>query len=236
MISIRDLTKSYGKQKVLSEVDLEIAPGRITGIAGPNGSGKTTLIKCIVGLTIPESGKIQIDGELADSMGEFRYKIGYMAQNPNFPANLSLRESMDMLTHLRRRPAVARDEVIESFGLSEILNKPFASLSGGTRQKVAAAAAFMFDAPVIILDEPTAGLDPLASIAFKEFTRRKAMAGKTIIFVSHFLTEIEQLASDIVFLNERKILYSGAVNALKARECKDSLESAMINLFKEPAR
>lgn len=236
MISIRGLTKSYGKNTVLKDVNLEIAPGRITGLAGPNASGKTTLIKCIVGLAVAEKGEIHIGGERASASGEFRYQIGYMAQNPNFPANLSLRESMDMLTHLRRRPATAREEVIEGFGLAEILDKPFASLSGGTRQKVAAAAAFLFDAPVIILDEPTAGLDPLASIALKEFTRRKAIAGKTIVFVSHFLTEIEQLASDLVFLNESKILYSGAVEALKAREKKDSLESAMINLFKGPAR
>jgi Cu-processing system ATP-binding protein len=232
MISVRGLTKSYGKHNVLRRLSLDISPGRITGIAGPNGCGKTTLVKCIVGLTIPEAGEIQVGGQLADRNGEFLYKIGYMAQSPNFPPNLSLRESMDMLAHLRRRPASARDEAIESFGLGEILDKPFASLSGGTRQKAAAASAFMFDAPVIILDEPSAGLDPIAGIAFKEFTKRKAQEGKTIIFVSHFLTEIEQLASDIIFLNEGTSLYSGSVDALKERENTKSLEAALIGLFK----
>lgn len=233
MISIRGLTKSYGTQTVLKNLDLEIAPGRITGVAGPNACGKTTLVKCIVGLTVPESGEIHINGEQAKSDGEFRFDIGYMAQSPNFPPNLSLRESMDMLTHLRRRPAIARDETIQSLGLQTVLDKPFASLSGGTRQKVAAAVAFMFDAPVIILDEPTAGLDPVASIAFKNFARRKAQEGKTIIFVSHFLTEIDQLATDVVFLNEGKSIYSGSVDSLKARKKQGSLEDALISLFQE---
>jgi Cu-processing system ATP-binding protein len=188
-------------------------------------------VKCIVGLTVPQRGEIYIDGVLADSLGEFRYKIGYMAQNPNFPLNMSLRETMDMLEKLRGRTATARAEVIEVFNLSSVLDKPFSNLSGGTRQRFAAASAFLFDAPVVILDEPTAGLDPLAAIAFKAFTLRKAREGKTIVFVSHFLTEIEQLASDVIFLSERSVLYSGGVDALKARENKTGLEDSLIQLF-----
>ncbi len=232
MISVHKVSKRFGTQSVLDQIDVEFHPGVITGLAGPNASGKTTLIKCILGLTIPDRGKIQVNGKPVDQKGLFRHDIGYMPQNPDFPPNLSLTELMDMLEVLRERKAAARDEVIVRFGLQKVLSQPFGTLSGGTKQKVAAATAFMFDAPVIILDEPTAGLDPLSSIAFKEYLVEKAGRGRTILLVSHFLSEIEQLAAHMVFLSDGRAKYSGPIQPLMQQSGCATLERALTGLFR----
>ena len=154
-----------------------------------------------------------------------------MPQAPSFPDNLSLHELMAMLEDLRREKATRREELVSYFGLSSILDQPFGQLSGGTKQKVAAISALMFDAPLIICAEPTAGLDPLSRVHFKDLLRSKAREGKTIVLVSHLMSEIEQLASSLVFLAEGKVAYSGGVNELRDSVGEPDLERAVTRLF-----
>ena len=239
MIEIRSLSKSYGICKVLGAIDLKITKGSVTGIVGPNACGKTTLIKCILGLVLPTSGEVWIDGQESDSHGEFRRKIGYMPQTPAFPAHLCLRELLNMLENLRGQAAPSRQTLVDYFGLDPILNQALDQLSGGTRQKVAAVIAFMFDAPIVILDEPTVGLDPIAAVLFKDLVLNRAEQGTTIVLVSHIMTEIEKLAGDMAFIDEGKIVFAGPIADLLRQAGVSQLERAITHLFethKEPRR
>lgn len=231
MIDIRSLSKTYNSRKVLRNLNLTIKKGSVTGIVGPNACGKTTLIKCILGLVVPTSGELWIEGSRTDSRGDYRRKIGYMPQTPSYPGNLCLRELLDMLENLRGEIALSRKELVHYFALENILDQPLEQLSGGTRQKVAAVIAFMFEVPLVILDEPTVGLDPLAAAKFKEFVLKKAQQGTTIILVSHIMSEIQQLASEMAFINEGEIAFSGGLEDLLKQAGTSHLETAVNQLF-----
>lgn len=231
MVETHGLKKSYGAREVLRGVDLKIPKGAITGVAGPNGCGKTTLIKCLLGLVVGDTGAILIDGEPVDANGEFRRKIGYMPQNPEFPSNLRLAELLEMISDLRKEEAKAKEELLRYFGLEADLPRTFTQLSGGTKQKFAAVIALMFGAPLIILDEPTAGLDPIARVRLKDLLAMKAKEGKTILFVSHLMSEIEALASHVIFMNDGSLIYSGLVKDVIQDTGEAGLERALTRFF-----
>jgi Cu-processing system ATP-binding protein len=234
MIRLEGIEKSYGRRKVLKGVDLELPAGVVSGVLGPNACGKTTLIKCILGLAVPEHGQIFVDGLRVGVDAAYRERIGYMPQYPDFPENLRVGELIRMLEDLRGRPAPLKNELIPYFGLAPVLRQPFGQLSGGTRQKVSALTAFMFDAPVLILDEPTAGLDPLSVVKFKERLGAEAARGKTILLVSHIMTELEQLASHLAFIVDGQVQFSGPLSGLKSRTGEPSLERAITRLAEGP--
>jgi Cu-processing system ATP-binding protein len=237
MVELRSLSKNFGSRKVLRSISLTTKPGEITAIAGPNGCGKTTLLKCVLGLVIPTEGEILIKGRAVDSAGEFRRLISYMPQYPDFPANLTLRELTEMIVDLRKENAPWRDELISYFDLNAVVNQAFGQLSGGTKQKFAAVLAFMFNTPLLILDEPSAGLDPLSNLKFKDLILKRKREGTTIVLVSHFMTEIQQLASELVFLHEGQLIYSGTIERLLKNSSQTSLERAVTSLFADrPAR
>lgn len=218
MITISGLAKRYGAQEVLRGIDLEVARGRVTAIVGPNGTGKTTLIKTILGLVRSDAGVITVDGAPVGDTCDYRANIGYMPQIARFPQNLAGMELLAMLRDLRGGPsgdaAPLDEELIERFQLAPHLGKPVRALSGGTRQKLNAVMAFMFNPALLILDEPTAGLDPVAATIFKDKIRAERKAGRTFILSSHFLNELEELADDVVFLLEGRVRYSGSVDGL----------------------
>src|SRR5262249_9279315 len=153
---------------VLRGVDLDVARGRSIGLIGPNGAGKTTLIKILLRLTHPTSGTIRVGGVTVSDDDGYRAGIGYMPQIARFPENLTANELFAMLRDLRSGETNHDEELIERFGLAQHANKPLRALSGGTRQKVNAAMAMLFRPSVIVLDEPTAGLDPLSSAILKD--------------------------------------------------------------------
>jgi Cu-processing system ATP-binding protein len=233
MIKIHSFSKNYGPHHVLNAVDLEIRKGSIMGIVGPNACGKTTLIKCLLGLVMPTSGEIFIDNEKLDRQGRFRKKIGYMPQIPSYPNNLCLVELLDMLENLRQTPAPRREELINYFDLKSALHQPLEQLSGGTKQKVSAVIAFMFDPPIIILDEPTVGLDLLTSIYLKELILKAVGKGTTIIFVSHIIAEIEKLATEMTFIDEGRVVFSGPVASLLQKMNAVQLEQAIAQLLEK---
>ena len=230
MITIKNLHKKFGKLTVLDGLDLEIDRGGIFAILGPNGSGKTTLIKSILGMVIPNKGAISIDGKSVLKKWNYRNELNYLPQIANFPANLSVIELIKMVKNLRPK-ASNEQELIDLFGLSSFLNKKLGNLSGGTKQKVNLVLTFMFDSDLIILDEPTTGLDPIALIHLKELIQKAKSEGKTILITTYIMSVVDELADEIVFLLDGKIYFKGSVDALKTQTNQTNLEHAIAHLI-----
>ena len=240
MITINGLEKRYGAQRVLRGVDLDVRRDSVTAVVGPNGAGKTTLIKSILGLVRPDAGTIRVDDVLVGEDCAYRARIGYMPQIARYPHNLTARELLAMLADLRRAAPgagpIQRDEsLVDQLALRDQLDKPLRTLSGGTRQKVNAVAAFLFSPELLILDEPTAGLDPAASAVLKDRILAERVAGRTVIVTSHFMSELEELATDVVFLLEGTVRYAGPLDELLRRTRKANLGRAISQLMTEAA-
>lgn len=232
MIEVKQLHKTFGKLTVLDGLDLSIKSGGIFAVLGPNGSGKTTLIKCILGMVIPQKGEIIYDGESIIRKSDYRNKINYMPQIANFPANLSVVELIEMVKNLRPKPA-HETALIELFNLRPHLHKKLGNLSGGTKQKVNIVLSFMFDSDLIILDEPTTGLDPIALLSLKELIEKAKAEGKTILITTHIMSLVDEIADEIVFLLDGKIYFKGSVPALKEQTGEPQLEHAIANLLRK---
>ena len=230
MIEIKSLNKRFGKLTVLDGLDLSIDSGGIFAILGPNGSGKTTLIKSILGMVIPDQGNIEISGVSVLKKWAYRNDINYLPQIANFPANLSVKELIKMVKNLR--PKQANDiKLIEKFGLEPFLDKKLGNLSGGTKQKVNILLTFMFDSDLIILDEPTTGLDPISLIHLKEIIHEEREKGRTILITTHIMSFVEEIADEIVFLLDGKIYFKGTSNELKQKTGQEDLEHAIAKLI-----
>ena len=226
MIHVKDLHKRFGKNPVLSGLDLSIERGGIFAVLGPNGSGKTTLIKSILGMVLPNKGSIGINGNSVKNKWAYRKDISYMPQIADFPGNLKVKELMAMIIDLRQKPG-DKERLVKLFKLEPYLNKKFSTLSGGTKQKVNIVLAFMFDSPILILDEPTNGLDPAALIQLKQLLDQEKKQGKTVLITSHILQFVEEVADEVVYLLEGKIYFKGSVHDLKAKTKCNDLEHAI---------
>lgn len=235
MIRIAGLTKRFGALHVLRDLDLEIADGRVTAIVGPNGAGKTTLMKTILGLTRSDGGRILVDGERVGDDPAYRAQVGYMPQIARFPENLSAHELIAMVRDLRGDDVTIDDDLIARFRLEDHLRKPLRVLSGGTRQKVNAVLAFLFKPSLLVLDEPTAGLDPVSSGILKDKIAEVRDSGRTVIVASHVLSELDALADDIAFLVDGRLRYAGPVHDLKLATRQLSLERAIAHVMTEEA-
>lgn len=231
MIEIKDLHKKFGKNEVLKGIDLSIDEGGIFCILGPNGSGKTTLIKCMLGMVIPDSGKITIREEVIKNNYKYRERIDYLPQIARFPGNLKVKEIIAMIKDLRASKTKKEQELIELFKLQPFLNKRLDNLSGGTKQKVNLVLAFMFDSPLIILDEPTSGLDPISHLRLKNLIFAEKKKGKTILVTSHILSFVEDIADEIVFLLEGEIYFKGSINELKTKTEQPDFEHAIASIL-----
>jgi len=230
MISISNLYKSFGKLTVLQDISIELLPGKISAILGPNGSGKTTLIKSILGMVLPNKGEILVRGSAVANHWQYRNHISYVPQIAQFPSNLTVNELLDMIKAVRCQPAFEKP-LLERFGLAPHLNKKAGTLSGGTRQKVNLVLALMFDSPIVIMDEPTAGLDPVAMIELKHLVEEMRQQGKCIIITTHIIPLVQELADDIVFLLEGKVYFRGAPGELMALSGRTSLEESIASML-----
>lgn len=231
MIAIRGLRKSYGALKVLDGIDTIVQTGRVTAIVGPNAAGKTTLIKSILGLVRCEAGSIEVGGVRVNDDEKYRRNIGYMPQIARFPANLTGAELLAMLRDIRHDASDVDDDLVKTFGLGLELTKKLNDLSGGTKQKINAVAAFLFRPRLLILDEPTAGLDPRSSRILKDKIHAEKKAGRTFIITSHVMSELEELADDVVFMSDGKVRFSGSLEQIKRLTRKDDLERAVAELI-----
>lgn len=226
MIKIKNLYKKFGKVEVLKGLDLDIKAGGIFAVLGPNGSGKTTLIKSILGMVIPNKGEILIQEKSVLKKHEYRNNINYLPQIANFPSNLSVKELLDMVKNLRTKPAKDQD-LINLFKLEPFLDKKLGNLSGGTKQKVNIILTFMFDSELLILDEPTTGLDPISLLNLKKVILAEKEKGKTVLITSHIMSFVEEMADEIVFLLDGKIYFKGTLSAIKEQTNQTDLEHAI---------
>lgn len=227
MITIKNLNKSYNKNQVLTDINLDINQEGILAILGPNGSGKTTLIKSLLGLVIPEKGDMLVDGENIKKKWLYRKNISYLPQIARFPENLKVNELITMVKDIRQQEAVNEQKIIDLFELQPFIDKRLRNLSGGTRQKVNILLGLMFDNPIIIMDEPTVGLDPVAMIHLKKLIQEEKRKGKFIIFTSHIMNVVEELADEIVFLLEGKIYFKGRQQEMIDLTGEHNLEHAI---------
>ena len=243
MLEITGLTKRFGKLTVLDGVELTVRPGRVTAVVGPNGAGKTTLNKSLLGLCRPDGGEIRLGGEVVRG-DAYRARVGYMPQIARFPENLSAAELIAMLKDIRSAapgalpPASLDEELVDRFALAPHLAKPLRALSGGTRQKVNAVLAFLFRPDLLILDEPTAGLDPVASGVLKDKILAERAAGRTFVLTSHVMSELAELADDVAFLVDGRVRFAGPVEELLRATRQATLERAVAHLMRlrlEPA-
>ena len=168
MIRLTNINKQFKKLHALKDINIELKKGQAVSLIGPNGSGKTTIIKSILGLVTPNSGQIFFDDVDITEQVDYRSRIGYMPQIGRYPDNMKIGQLFKMIKNIRDTEKNLDEELYYKFKLDTILDKSMRNLSGGTWKNVIAALAFLFDADVLILDEPTAGLDPLSSEILKE--------------------------------------------------------------------
>jgi Cu-processing system ATP-binding protein len=233
MIQFAGMSKTYGSIQALKGVTVSLRDGAVTAIAGPNGSGKSTLIKILLGLVKAQRGQINFFGNILNGHYEYRRLIGYMPQEAQFPENLRVREVIDMVKQIRQSETTFNESLVEQFGLHKELPKRIFSLSGGTKQKLNASLAFMVPSQLLVLDEPTAGLDPVCSSILKEEILKRKSRGDTILITSHISSEIEELADDIIFLCEGEVVFHGSMAHLKGETGFVRLEPALAHLMRK---
>lgn len=226
MISIKNLNKSFRQHHVLKDLNIEFGQSGIVGLLGPNGSGKTTLLKCILGMVLPDSGHIFVNNENILGKYSYRENLGYLPQIVQFPENLQGRELIQLMKNMK--PGVSREQkLIDLFDLEKELDKKMGSLSGGNKQKINITLALMYDDPILILDEPSTGLDPLSLRNFKEFLIAEKARGKLIILTTHIMGLAEELADDILFMLDGKVYYNGSLDQLIKMQNANNLENAI---------
>jgi Cu-processing system ATP-binding protein len=215
LISIEHLQKSFGKFKALEDINLQFNKGQAISLLGPNGSGKTTIIKSILGLVIPEKGIITINGEIVTRHHGYRSQIGYMPQIGRYPENMTIEQVINMLKEIRSDCKTYDEELLNELEIGKVKKKTMRSLSGGTRQKISACLAFLFNPDILILDEPTAGLDPVSSEILKEKIAREKLNGKVVLITSHVLSDLEGITSDVVYLQDGRLIFYKTVEELQ---------------------
>lgn len=210
VLSIQNLCKSYGAIKALDNLNLTVNRGEIFGILGPNGSGKTTTLGILLGVTLPDSGRFTWFNEKPTAY--IRTRIGAVLEQPNFYPHLSARQNLRVVAKIK---GVHDDDVLrvlEIVGLEERARHRFKTYSYGMKQRLAIAGALLGDPQVLILDEPTNGLDPQGIAEIRELVMRIASRGITIIMASHLLDEVQKVCSHVAVLRKGKLLYTGLVD------------------------
>ncbi|MBK7230711.1 MAG: ABC transporter ATP-binding protein [Saprospiraceae bacterium] len=228
MIEISNLHKAFQKLKALDGIDLNWNKGEVIALIGPNGSGKTTLLKCLLGLVFPNSGDIRLDKSSIINSYQYRERIGYMSQISRFPDQLKVVELQEILTDIRKKNNAQLDlDLFHAFKIELYKDKSLKTLSGGTRQKVNAAFAFMFDPEILILDEPTAGLDPISVEIFKEKIKSIPINKKYLIITSHILSDLEEITTRINYLQDGKVKFDLSMDQLIQKTGQNKLSKAI---------
>lgn len=232
MIDIKDISKSFGKLSVLRGIDLNLNRGQCVALIGPNGCGKTTLIKIILSMVMADKGEVIINGQLITKGIAYKKMIGYMPQIGRYPQNMTIGQIIEMVQSIRNTSKNLDLSLFHSFGMDGLLDKKMGTLSGGTMQKVSAVLAFMFNPPILILDEPTAGLDPISAEILKEKIIAERNNGKLIIITSHLLSELDNMVSEIIFMQEGKVAFHQSVDKLKSSTGSMNISEAILSILK----
>jgi len=234
MIIATNVSKQFGKLKVLDNLSVTCNKGECIALIGPNGSGKTTFIKAILGMVICDSGFITFNGHNIKNNWQYRKQIGYMPQIGRYPDNMSIGQLLTMMKDIRTgNDNGIDDELLYAFGLDKVLDKRMRTLSGGTRQKVSAVLAFLFNPQVIILDEPTAGLDPVAAEILKTKITREKEKGKLILITSHILSELDDMVTQIIYIQDGKLCFQQSVGELQKTTGQTRLSKVIATIMTE---
>jgi len=232
MIIANNINKQFGKLKALDNVSITCSKGECIALIGPNGSGKTTFIKCILGMVVCDSGFITFNGKNILHNWQYRADIGYMPQIGRYPDNMTIGQVLDMMKDIRNKKDEQLDkDLINQFGLDKLLDKRMRTLSGGTRQKVSASLAFLFNPDVLILDEPTAGLDPVSSEILKAKIIAEKAKGKLIMITSHVLSELDDLVTQVIFMQEGKLCFHKSISELRTDTGEEKLSKAIASVM-----
>lgn len=234
MIRIEHISKEYRRIQALDDINLFFSRGQAVSLIGPNGSGKTTLIKCILGLVLPDHGRIFVHTQPIETSPAYRNQIGYMPQIGRYPDQMKVGQLFKLLKDLRHSdPAKLDYELYEEFNLSNLFESRMHTLSGGTRQKVSAALAFLFNPEILILDEPTAGLDPLSSELLKKKIIVEKEKNKLVLITSHILSDLEDLCTHVVYLQEGKLIFYKDLPTLQQETREQKLSRAIAHFMKK---
>ncbi len=233
MIEVRNINKRFGKLQVIQELSVRMRLGECIALIGPNGCGKSTLIKSILGMVLVDGGTILVDDKIIKKSSSYRADIGYMPQIGRYPENMTIGQVIDMVKGIRHHQGRLDEDLYRGFEIDRMLNKKMRTLSGGTIQKVSATLAFMFNPKILILDEPTAGLDPLAAEILKEKIIAKRNSGSLILITSHLLSELEELVSQVIFMQEGRIRFHKNVADLKNSTGQASISKSIIHVLKQ---
>lgn len=233
MIKIQNITKIYNKLTALNNVSVNLFPTQSIALIGPNGSGKSTLMKCILGLVFPDKGTIEVHGEKITISENYRKIIGYMPQIVRFPDNMKVQQLFNMIQDIRNEKNKIDNELFEQFEIGTFINKPLGALSGGMKQKVNAALAFMFEPDILILDEPTAGLDPLSAELLKEKIKKEKERGKLIIISSHILADLEEITTHVIYLIDGELEFFKSMESLIKDTNTPNLSKAIAKIMTE---
>ena len=233
MIRIDNLSKKFKRLQALERVSVQLNRGKVISLIGPNSSGKTTLIKCILGMVKTAKGKIYVNDTKINGDPSYRKQIGYMPQIGRYPDNMKVGQLFTMMKHIRNASENDLDtDLITKFNLVAIFDKPMRTLSGGTRQKVSAALAFYFNPDILILDEPTAGLDPLSSEILKDKIIAEKKKNKLILITSHILSDLDDLATDIMYLQDGRLQFFKSIETLRKETGEPKLGKAIAKIMK----
>ena len=231
MLTVNNISKKFGKFYALREVSASFGRGESIALLGPNGSGKTTLIKAILGLVVPSNGIIELDGKRVTD-NQLKDLAGYMPQIGRYPENMSIKSLISMMLDIRGKKLNECDiDLYNGFQIDRIAHKKLGALSGGTKQKVGAVLAFMFHPQLVILDEPTAGLDPYSSSLLKEKIKAFSADDKLVIITSHIIGELDGLVSKVMYLIDGKLHFYKTVDEIKDNTHEYSLEKALAHVM-----
>ena len=210
VLSTKNLHKQYGRITAVDQLNLDIEEGSVFGLLGPNGSGKTTTLGMILDVTIPTSGSFLWFEEAASH--KQRKRVGSILEKPNFYPTFSAYKNLQLACKIKEVPEIRIDEVLEQVGLLERKNDPFRTYSLGMKQRLAIGSALLAHPDVLILDEPTNGLDPKGIAEIRQLIIDIAHSGKTIILASHLLDEVQKVCTEFCILQSGKLIYQGDVN------------------------
>lgn len=235
MIKIDKLNKVFGKHRVLKDITLNFEKGQGVALIGPNGSGKTTLIKVLLGLVSANSGEVIFDGRSIKGQSDYRQQVGYMPQMSRFPDNMSVRQLFHMMKSLRS-DVQGQDydlELYKAFEIEAMASKRLEILSGGMKQKVSAALAFLFDPTVLILDEPTAGLDPVSNEILKDKLKRMINAGKLVLVTSHILNDLDDITTHVAYMMDGEVRFYKSLDRLKSETAESRLNRIIAQVLNQ---
>jgi Cu-processing system ATP-binding protein len=231
-INIAHISKRFGSIQALEDIHTSLLDDQCIALIGPNGCGKSTLIKSILGLVIPDRGDIFVNGIKINSDSSYRKDIGYMPQIGRYPDHMKVYQVFELIEKIRNAGYKKDYELYELFQISSIANQYMYTLSGGTRQKISAVLAFLYSPGILILDEPTSGLDPLSAELLKTKIKKVNEAGNLIIITSHILSDLDELCSHVIYMQDGRLVFNKPIQKLQAETNEVKLNKMITHLIK----